>query len=121
MAARELGVRGEELAARYLEELGYTILARNYRLGHREIDLIVSCSDLVVFVEVKARAGLGYGHPLEAITPIKRREIERVARQWQSQYGRRGQRYRFDAVGVVVQKGQTPVVDHIPNAWRLGE
>lgn len=121
MVARELGIRGEELAARYLQKLGYKILARNHRLGHREIDLIVSRGDLVAFVEVKARAGPGYGHPLEAITALKRREIERVARHWKEHRGRPGLIYRFDAVGVVVRRGEKPVIEHIPNAWRVGE
>ncbi len=121
MLARELGIRGEGLAARYLEKLGYNILVRNYRLGHREIDLIVSCGELVAFVEVKTRAGAGYGHPLEAITALKRREIERVARHWTQYVGRPGLRYRFDAVGVVVRRGEKPVIEHIPNAWRVGE
>ena len=69
-APHALGARGERLAARFLERAGYTILARNYRLGHREIDLIISRDELVAFVEVKARAGVGFGHPLDAITAL---------------------------------------------------
>ncbi|NIN70933.1 MAG: YraN family protein [Gemmatimonadetes bacterium] len=121
VAAHDLGVLGERLAARYLREHGYTILARNFRFGHREIDLIVTRDGLVAFVEVKSRAGTGYGHPLEAITAQKRREIERVARFWLHRHGRPATRCRFDAVGVVVRRGQAPVIEHLPDAWRLGE
>ncbi len=120
-AARDLGVLGERLAARHLRENGYTILARNYRFGRREIDLIVARDDLVAFVEVKARAGTGYGHPLEAITAQKRREIERVARFWLHRHGRRALRCRFDAVGVIIRRDQAPIIEHLPDAWRLGE
>jgi putative endonuclease len=118
---RDLGVLGERLAARHLRKHGYTILARNFRFGHREIDLIVGRDDLVAFVEVKARAGSGYGHPLEAITARKRREIERVARFWLQRHGRPGLTCRFDAIGVVVRRDQAPLIEHVPDAWRLGE
>jgi putative endonuclease len=120
-ASQELGTRGERLAERFLVKRGCKVLARNYRFGHREIDLIVRCGAEVVFVEVKTRAGTGYGHPLAAITAAKRREIERVARHWLQQHGQTGQRYRFDAVGIVVGRGSDPVVSHVPNAWRVGE
>jgi len=118
---RDLGIRGERLAAAHLERLGYTILDRNYRSGRREVDLIVGLGDLVAFVEVKTRAGEGFGHPLEAITALKRREVERVAVRWQQRNGRPWQLYRFDAVGVLIRSGAAPVIEHIPNAWRFGE
>jgi putative endonuclease len=118
---RDLGVRGEQLAAAHLASLGYTVLDRNYRSGRREIDLIVQRGTLVAFVEVKTRAGDGFGHPLEAITALKRREVERVAVRWQQRNGRPWQQYRFDAVGVLIRRGAEPVIVHIPNAWRLGE
>lgn len=118
---RELGIRGERLAARYLEALGYEVVDRNYRFGRREVDLIVRRENVVAFVEVKTRAGDGYGHPLEAITALKRREVERVAIHWQRRNGTPRQQYRFDAVGVLMRRGTRPVIEHIPNAWRLGE
>lgn len=116
-----MGVRGEQLAARHLESLGYTVLARNFRSGHREVDLVVGRDDLVAFVEVKTRAGSGFGHPFESIHAAKRREIERVARFWQRRHGRPGLHYRFDAVGVLLRPGSPPVIEHLPDAWRLGE
>ncbi|MGD8698664.1 MAG: YraN family protein [Gemmatimonadales bacterium] len=118
---RDLGIRGERLAASHLERLGYTILERNYRSGRREVDLVVGLGDTVAFVEVKTRAGQGFGHPLEAITALKRREVERVAVRWQQRNGRPGQHYRFDAVGVLIEDNAAPVIEHIPDAWRLGE
>ncbi len=118
---RDLGIRGERLAAAHLERLGYTILERNYRSGRREVDLIVRRGELVAFVEVKTRAGDGFGHPLEAITALKRREVERVAVRWQQCNGGARQQYRFDAVGVLIRRGAAPVIEHIPGAWRLGE
>ena len=50
-----LGRSGEEIACRYLEGLGHTILTRNWRSGHLEIDIISLSEDGIHFVEVKAR------------------------------------------------------------------
>ncbi|HSG82007.1 MAG TPA: YraN family protein, partial [Gemmatimonadota bacterium] len=120
-APHRLGMLGERIAACHLEGLGYNVIERNFRLGHREIDLIVRRGDLIAFVEVKTRKGAGYGHPLEAITARKRREVERVARHWLQRYGRRGLHYRFDAVAVVFGESTSPDIEHLPGAWRLGE
>jgi putative endonuclease len=113
-----LGPRGEALAADYLCARGWTILARNFRLGHKEIDIVARRGDLVAFVEVKTRSGRGYGHPLEAITSAKRREIALVARAWTARHGARGDLYRFDAVAVLWE-GPTPIVEHVEGAWQL--
>ena len=119
-APHDLGVLGERLAARHLESSGYAVIERNFRFGHREIDLIVRRGETVAFVEVKTRKGRGYGHPLEAITALKRREVERVARHWLRRRRRAGIVYRFDAVAVIFG-GDRPLIEHVTNAWRLGE
>lgn len=115
----DLGRGGEALAARFLEGLGWRILARNFRLGHAEIDLVVRRGRMVAFVEVKTRSGSGFGHPLEAITPLKRREIARVARSWIQRRGRSGDSYRFDAIAVHWHAGGAPLIEHVADAWRL--
>jgi hypothetical protein len=65
--------RGEDLAARHLEELGYTIIARNWRSPHtrHEIDLIARDGKTIVFVEVKTARTEQFGDPLSWITPHK--------------------------------------------------
>jgi len=115
----DLGRRGEALAARYLQSRGWAILARNFRWGRREIDLVARRRGLVAFIEVKTRAGSGFGHPLEAITRAKRAEIAFVARSWVARHGRPGDRYRFDAIAIHWAEGEPPVIEHIPDAWRL--
>ncbi len=54
MDSKELGFLAENIAARYLEEKGYEIIAKNYRKPWGEIDVIAKVGDTVVFVEVKA-------------------------------------------------------------------
>lgn len=116
---QRLGERGEDLAARFLTLTGWRILDRNFRMGRKEIDLIVRRGEIVAFVEVKTRSGLGYGHPLEAITWKKRREIQQVASAWVDRNGLPGDTYRFDAVAVQVVAGREPLIEHLEDAWRM--
>ena len=115
-----LGRWGEARAAEHLQGRGFTILHRNFRFRRNEIDLIVRQGALVVFVEVKARAGAAFGHPLDAVTRRKRREIERVARAWVQRHGRPGDEYRFDAIAVRDGPSGAELL-HVENAWRANE
>ena len=118
-----LGRWGEDRAARLLEGKGWRILARNYRFGRREVDLVARRGDVVAFVEVKTRAGPGYGSPLEAITRLKRREVEAVAEQFLTVHRLRHLCVRFDAVAVRVFReggGAAARVEHVEDAWRPG-
>lgn len=117
--SHRLGARGEELAARHLERAGWRIVARNYRFGHREIDLVARRGRVVAFVEVKTRARLRWGHPLLAIDGRKRDEIQRVARVWLERHGRRGDEFRFDAIAVYRSDDGALRVEHVEDAWRL--
>lgn len=116
---KTLGDWGEQLAARHLADRGWVILHRNYRLGHREIDLVARRGEVVAFVEVKTRGGMGYGHPLEAITRKKRKEIQAVAAAWIKEFGRPRDVYRFDAVAILLPAGGQPVIEHVEDAWRM--
>ena len=108
----------EAVAARHLERKGWAVVARNVREGRREVDLIVRKGDVVAFVEVKGRRSGGTGHPLEAITWRKRREIAVVARSWIRRFGRPGEIYRFDAVAVrPATTGRGWWVEHVEDAW----
>ncbi len=75
----DLGALGERLAARYLKDKGYKILAANYRLGHKEIDIIAQLGDLVVLVEVKTAASTSPVKPEEQLNSLKIRHLKRAA------------------------------------------
>ena len=70
---KEIGKRGEQLAAEYLKNNGYKILDTNYQKRKGEIDLIAydPTSDEIVFIEVKARSSQSYGYPEEAVNQNK--------------------------------------------------
>ena len=112
------GRRGEALAAALLRRRGWRILGRNWRFHHKEIDLVAERGGVVAFVEVKTRSGDAFGHPLEAVTVRKRRELAVAARGWIARHGCRGQTYRFDAVWVL-REGDRVSVRHVEDAWRL--
>ncbi|HEX7048681.1 MAG TPA: YraN family protein [Longimicrobiales bacterium] len=117
-APHDLGRRGEAIAADMLRRNGWTLLARNFRLGHKEIDVIARRDGVVAFIEVKTRTGAAYGHPLEAITRAKRAEIEQVARAWIARHGRPGEVYRFDAIAILCRDPAPPAIEHVEDAWR---
>ena len=117
---QSLGRRGEDLAAQYLQDRGWTMVARNYRAGPKEIDLIAARGGVVAFVEVKARATATGGTPLEPIRSLKRRAVETAARRWILENGRPGTIYRFDAVAVRI-RGSRYEIEHIADAWRPGQ
>lgn len=117
-ARQDFGLLGERIAARWLMRDGWQVVAHRYRVGHRDIDLIVRRENEVAFVEVKARRSERFGSPLEAVHYRKRRELGRSARIWVDRHGSGTLRYRFDVVGVLVF-GHNVRVRHIPNAFDL--
>jgi putative endonuclease len=110
---------GETCALAYLIRNGWTVLDRNYRFGRREVDLVVRRGGLVAFVEVKTRAGVGYGSPEEAFTRLKRREIETVAREYLWRRRLDDVDVRFDVVSILAGPGRKVVrIEHLEDAWR---
>lgn len=111
---RQVGRRGEDLAAQWLVERGMTVLERNWRCAEGELDIVARTGDGVVVVcEVKCRTGLGYGDPLEAITYDKVRRLRQLAGIWARQHGLR-RRMRIDAIGILDLRGGEPKVTHVP-------
>lgn len=80
------GHYGEEIAVRYLLAKGYKVLHRNLRTRFGEADIVVSLGTRVCLVEVKQRSTHSYGSPEQAITPLKRMKLIRLARWLESQH-----------------------------------
>jgi putative endonuclease len=114
-----LGRWGEQLAAEQLTALGMEILARNWRCPEGELDLVVRDVDgTVVFVEVKTRAGSGFGEPAEAVGRVKARRLRALACRWLLEHRPPGSsELRFDVVGIVRRPGQPPEVSHLRAAF----
>jgi len=113
---KQLGVRGEDLACAELERQGLQVLERNWRCRLGEIDIVAAeagASGLtLVFCEVKCRSGLGFGHPLEAITYAKMRTLRQLAALWMREHRIKASIIRLDAIGVILQPGLEPSLTH---------
>ena len=75
-----LGRYGEEVAAEHLVAAGLTIVARNWRCREGEVDIVALDGDVLVMCEVKTRRGVGFGTPLDAVTPAKAARLRRAIR-----------------------------------------
>lgn len=108
-----IGAQGEEIAAQHLTAIGYRILERNWRCRYGELDIIAENSDEVVFIEVKARTGSGFGTPAEAVTRTKLRRLRRLAGLWLAAQHRSWSQIRIDVIEVRF-RGAHPQINHIP-------
>lgn len=111
----ETGKIGEDIATRYLEQIGYEIIQRNFECKQGEIDIITKDKDEIVFVEVKTRASALYGQPKDAVNVTKKKHIYRSAEFYI--YIRHLENYpvRIDVIEVYKKQGKF-MVHHIKNA-----
>lgn len=110
----QFGQLGEEIAVKYLERKGYSIIARNYRFGRVELDIICRYRNEVVFVEVKTRTSDAMAYPERAVGKSKQRNIRLAAENFVLE-NQITVPARFDIVAVV--KGDTFEVEHIEDAF----
>jgi putative endonuclease len=114
----ERGRSGEDLAWGHLRRAGYRLVARNLRSRFGEIDLVAERGDMLVFVEVRSRAGTRFGTPLESVDERKRRQIARLAADFLARRRLDDRRVRFDVVAVEWQDG-VPKIYHVENAFEV--
>lgn len=117
--SHRIGLEMEELASRYLEYKGYTVLDRRYKSRLGEIDLIAEQQDILVFVEVKYRKNLAAGRPALVVSPLKQQKIRKTAMLYWQQYCRkRGSDVscRFDVIELWQENGKYRV-HHYKNAF----
>lgn len=121
----EIGRAAEEVAAQYLLERGYRLLARNWRCRLGEIDLIAEQGATLVVAEVRARThSPHFGAAVEAVNPRKCRQVREVASLYLKQLHQRQQRHtpsvsiRFDVVAITFNRDGT-VIDlrHLEGAF----
>jgi putative endonuclease len=122
---QRLGAIGERLAATHLEAAGYTIVERNFRTRHGELDIVAAGARSLVFCEVKTRIARGppgpFG-PFSAVGVRKRRRVRAMAREWLA--ARHGpelsfaEELRFDAIGVrLTGDGRLLLLEHLEGAF----
>lgn len=110
-----LGVNGEQIAAEYMESLGYTILHRNWRSGHKELDLVTTKENQLVVIEVKTRYNDIYGRPQDAVDDRKIRKIVNATDAYVRLFSIDMQ-VRFDIITIILGEGGFKI-EHIPDAF----
>jgi putative endonuclease len=113
----DLGVHGERIAAAYLIDAGLRLLDRNWRCREGELDIVARDGDALVFCEVKTRRGVGYGHPVEAVTRPKQWRLRTLAHRWLAAHDEHAPELRFDVVGVLVRPDRPALVTHLRAAF----
>lgn len=94
---QKLGKQGEAQAELFLQARGYKILAKNWRSGRLEIDLVAELDSILVFVEVKTR--MAFPNPEIAVSVVKQRRIAAAARKWLSKESGSPE-IRFDIIAI---------------------
>ncbi len=114
----DLGHRGEDMAAEYLQQHGYYILDRNWtNKGRKEIDIIALKDDIVVFVEVKTRKAGSLVTPIDAVDSRKQHRVCLAADSY-LKTNRIDFRCRFDIIGIIYNE-EASRIEHIEDAFRV--
>ena len=113
----DLGRKGEDMAAEYLQHEGYCILVRNWvNKGRKELDIVATKDDVVVFVEVKTRRLGSLTSPIDAVDARKQHRICMAADSFLKSY-RVDLPCRFDVVSIIYNN-ESSRVEHIENAFK---
>ena len=127
-----LGRRGEQLAAEYLERVGYRLVAYNFKLPvgrslrgaliHAEIDCIAYEGATLCFIEVKTRSSDWFAAPESNVDLRKQRQITRAARVYRRLFGVMGEPYRYDVVSILLPPAEegreaVPRIELLRNFW----
>ncbi len=123
MAGISKGAAGETIAARFLREKKYTILAANYRCRFGEVDIIAADRTYIAFVEVKTRCENALYTPREAVTAAKQRRILQTAATYMH-YNAVALQPRFDVIEVITANDapmQVIEINHIIGAYEAGD
>lgn len=102
MSNKVTGNKGEDLAVDYLVKRGYTVLHRNWRFRHWEVDIIASKGKFLHFMEVKTRTTLIFGKPEESITTHKMNNLKNAAEEFQYQ-NPEWKFIQFDALAITME------------------
>ena len=106
---KKTGDYGENLAANYLEQKGYRILERNFRIGKGEVDIVAKDEDTLAFIEVKTCTVSNFGEPETWVTRRKQKQIGKIASGYLQKHDLQDVDCRFDVVAITFKKDQAHI------------
>lgn len=115
-AHNDLGKWGEHKAEEFLRGRGYRIVERNWRYGHRDIDIVAAKDDVLVIVEVKTRRNNLFTEPEDAVDWQKIRSLSVAANAFVKRY-RIDMEVRFDVITVIGDIEGECQINHIEDAF----
>lgn len=111
----ETGAKGEELAATFLQNKGYSILEKNWRFKNLEADIIASLANILVIAEVKTRRSNYFGEPETFVNKQKQKNLIKAAQEY-IQRNQLDLEVRFDIISIILGDSQTKI-NHIEDAF----
>ncbi|TWR24020.1 YraN family protein [Mucilaginibacter pallidiroseus] len=116
----DLGRKGEALAKAHLEAQGYEVIDENWVFGKAEVDLIAYKDRVIIFIEVKARTGTGFGQPEDFVDARKQKLLVQAADEYIYLMNHQGD-VRFDIISVLFDRNSNYKLNHIEDAfWPSG-
>lgn len=115
---KDRGDEAEEIAAAYLESKGWKILDQNYFFQRAEVDIVAFDASCIIFVEVKSRSTIRYGHPEDFIDEKKIENIFKAAEAWMYERKMEGAPSRFDVISIVQKGNEAPDIKHFEDVFR---
>lgn len=106
----ETGKIGEELAARWLTQKGFTIIYKNWRIGKLELDIVATKADFIHFIEVKTRRSTAFGTPELFVNHKKFITLQRAVQAFLSTH----KKYRwvqYDVIAITLAPNQQPRIE----------
>lgn len=113
---KETGIKGEQIARNFLENLGYNILFTNWRYEKKEVDIIATTNNLLVFIEVKTRTSFNFGFPEEAVNAKKQSYLKAAADEFLYLHPQHEQ-IRFDIISILLNNDTVKELKHIEDAF----
>lgn len=110
-----LGLKGEDIAIKFLRKKGHKILFRNYKTPLGEADIITKDNETIVFVEVKTRSNESFGQPFESVDYRKQERLKKIALYYLKQNGMESP-VRFDVISILSRNGKDEI-NHIVEAF----
>lgn len=120
MHNKDLGIKGEDAAVKFLENKSYEIIDRNWKCKMGEADIVAINDDTLVFIEVKTRSNLTTGLPEDAVGPKKRKKYECIAAMYLQDHDFVDMQVRFDVIAILVINESRAMIRHHVNAFGIG-
>jgi putative endonuclease len=116
MSKKRTGAYGEQIAANYLRNKGYLVIATNWSCPRGELDIIAQDGDVLVFVEVKTRHTSDAADAFLNVTPRKRQRLIATAYMYIAHHQPDNPAWRIDVIGIALSQSGQPLIEHVEDA-----